>query len=101
MTGDAAPAGSRSLLPVTVQGDAGSAVILRREGTEGPLLLGIECMTLGRLHDAISIVKTNAHLEIKVDAVCMENDVMPVYYLNLFWLVQKVLTASSLSLNKI
>jgi 3-oxoacyl-[acyl-carrier-protein] synthase-3 len=101
VTGDAAPAGSRSLLPVTVQGDAGSAVILRREGAEGPLLLGIEVMTLGHLHDAISLVKTNGHLEIKVDAACMENEVMPVYYLNLYWLVQKVLNASSLRLNNI
>lgn len=101
VTGDAAPLGSRSLLPVTVQGDAGSAVILRHEGTEGPLLLGIEAMTLGHLHDAIALVKTNGHLEIKVDAACMENEVMPVYYLNLYWLVQKVLAASSLSLSSI
>jgi len=101
VTGDTAPQGSRSLLPVTVQGDAASAVILTREGTNGPLLLGVEVMTLGHLHDAIALVKTNGHLEIKVDAACMENEVMPVYYLNLFWLVQKVLAASSLSLNDI
>jgi 3-oxoacyl-[acyl-carrier-protein] synthase-3 len=101
VTGDTAPAGNRSLLPVTVQGDAGSAVILRREGTEGPLLLGVEAMTLGHLHDAIALVKTNGHLEIKVDAVCIENEVMPIYYLNLFRLVQKVLEASSLSLKNI
>jgi 3-oxoacyl-[acyl-carrier-protein] synthase-3 len=101
VTGDTAPAGSRSLLPVTVQGDAASAVILRRESTEGPRLLGVEAMTLGHLHEAIALVKTNGHLEIKVDAACMENEVMPVYYLNLFWLVQKILGASSLSLNNI
>jgi len=101
VTGDTAPRGSRSLLPITVQGDAASAVILRREGTEGPLLLGVEAMTLGHLHDAIALVKTNGHLEIKVDAACIENEVMPVYYLNLFWLVQKVLAASSLSMNNI
>jgi 3-oxoacyl-[acyl-carrier-protein] synthase-3 len=101
VTGDTAPAGNRSLLPVTVQGDAGSAVILRREGTEGPLLLGVEAMTLGHLHNAIALVKTNGRLEIKVDAVCIENEVMPIYYLNLFRLVQKVLEASSLSLNNI
>jgi 3-oxoacyl-[acyl-carrier-protein] synthase-3 len=47
------------------------------------------------------VVKTNGHLEIKVDAACMQNQVMPVYYLNLLWLVQKVLAASSLSLNNI
>jgi 3-oxoacyl-[acyl-carrier-protein] synthase-3 len=101
VTGDTAPLGSRSLLPVTVQGDAASAVVLRRQGTEGPLLLGVEAMTLGHLHDAIAVVKTNGHLEIKVDAACMQNQVMPVYYLNLLWLVQKVLAASSLSLNNI
>jgi 3-oxoacyl-[acyl-carrier-protein] synthase III len=101
VTGDAAPCGSRSLLPITVQGDAASAVVLIREGTEGPLLLGVEAMTLGHLHDAIALVKTNGHLEIKVDAVCIENEVMPVYYLNLFWLVKKVLAASPLSLSNI
>jgi len=101
VTGDSAPCGSRSLLPITVQGDAASAVILIREGTKGPLLLGVEAMTLGHLHDAIALVKTNGHLEIKVDVACMENEVMPVYYLNLFWLVKKVLAASSLSLSSI
>jgi 3-oxoacyl-[acyl-carrier-protein] synthase-3 len=105
VTGDTAPAGNRSLLPVTVQGDAGSAVILRREGvkaTEGPLLLGVEAMTLGHLHDAIALIKTNGHLEIQVDALRMENEVMPIYYLNLYRLVQKVLEASSsLSLNDV
>jgi 3-oxoacyl-[acyl-carrier-protein] synthase-3 len=101
VTGDTAPRGSRSLLPITVQGDAASAVILKREGTEGPLLLGVEAMTLGHLHDAIALIKTNGHLEIKVDAACMENEVMPVYYLNLLWVVQKALAASSLSLKDI
>jgi 3-oxoacyl-[acyl-carrier-protein] synthase-3 len=101
VTGDTAPQGSRSLLPVTVQGDAASAVILHREGTEGPLLLGIEAMTLGHLHNAIALVKTNGHLEIKVDAACMENEVMPIYYLNLFWLVEKALASSSLRLKDI
>jgi 3-oxoacyl-[acyl-carrier-protein] synthase-3 len=101
VTGDTAPAGNRSLLPVTVQGDAGSAVILRREGPEGPLLLGVEAMTLGHLHDAIALVKTNGHLEIKVDALRIENEVMPIYYLNLYRLVQKVLAASSLSLHDV
>jgi 3-oxoacyl-[acyl-carrier-protein] synthase-3 len=101
VTGDTAPQGSRSLLPVTVQGDAASAVILRREGTEGPLLLGVEAMTLGHLHNAIALVKTNGHLEIKVDAACMENEVMPIYYLNLFWLVEKALASSSLRLKDI
>jgi 3-oxoacyl-[acyl-carrier-protein] synthase-3 len=101
VTGDAAPQGNRSLLPITVQGDAASAVILRREGAEGPLLLGVEAITLGHLHQAIALANTNGHLEIKVDAVCIENEVMPIYYLNLFRLVQKILAASSLSLTDI
>jgi 3-oxoacyl-[acyl-carrier-protein] synthase III len=101
VTGDTAPTGSRSLLPVTVQGDAASAVILRREGVEGPLLLGVEAMTLGHLHHAIALIKTNGHLEIKVDAACMESEVMPVYYLNLFWLVEKALAAAALRLKDI
>lgn len=101
VTGDTAPHGSRSLLPITVQGDAASAVVLRREGAEGPSLLSVEAMTLGHLHEAIALIKTNGHLEIKVDAACMENEVMPVYYLNLLWVVQKALAASSLSLKDI
>jgi len=101
VTGDTAPQGSRSLLPITVQGDASSAVILTREGTEGPLLLSVETMTLGHLHDAIALIKNNGHLEIKVDAACMENEVMPVYYVNLLWVLQKALTASSLSVKDV
>ena len=101
VTGDTPPHDNRSLLPVTVQGDAASAVILRREGTEGPLLLGVEVMTLGHLQDAIALVRTNGHLEIIVDALCIENQVMPIYYLNLFRVMQKVLAASSLSVNDI
>lgn len=101
VTGDAAPQDNRSLLPITVQGDAASAVILRREGADGPLLLGVEAITLGHLHQAITLANTNGHLEIKVDAVCIENEVMPIYYLNLFRLTQKVLAASSLNLTDV
>jgi 3-oxoacyl-[acyl-carrier-protein] synthase-3 len=101
VAGDTAPQGNRTLLPVTVQGDAASAVILRRHAAEGPLLLGVEALTLGHLHNAIALVKTNGHLEIKVDALCIENEVMPIYYLNLLRLVQKALAASSLSLNDV
>ncbi len=98
VTGDAPPMGNRTLLPITVQGDAGSALVLRRQGTEGPLLLGVEVMTLGHLHDAIALIVTDGHPEIKVDSVRIEGEVMPIYYLNLLRLVQKVLAASSLSL---
>lgn len=99
--GDAAPKGNRSLLPITVQGDAGSAVILQREGTSGPVILGSEAMTLGHLHRAIALTQTDGHIEITADAVCIEHKVMPIYYLNLFRLIQKVLAASSLSMKDV
>ena len=101
VTGDAAPEGNRSLLPITMHGDASSAVILRREGTEGPLLLGVEAMTLGHLHNAITMVRTNNNLDIVVDALCMEREVRPVYFLNMLLMVNKALAASSLSLKDI
>ena len=101
VTGDAAPLENRSLLPVTVQGDAASAVILRRQGADGPLLLGVEAMTLGHLHNAIALTQAKGRIEIEADAVCIEHKVMPIYYLNLFRLAHKVLSASSLSLNNV
>jgi 3-oxoacyl-[acyl-carrier-protein] synthase III len=121
ITGDAAPPGNRSLLPITIHGDAGSAVILRREVlrrevplrdgthslstqaplTHGPTLLAVEAMTLGRLHNAITMVRTNGHLDIVVDALCMEREVMPLYFFNMLVVVNKALAASSLSLNDI
>jgi 3-oxoacyl-[acyl-carrier-protein] synthase-3 len=101
VTGDAAPQGNRSLLPITMHGDASSAVILRREGTEGPSLLGVEAMTVGRLHNAIAQVRTNGQVDIIVDALCIEREVMPIYFLNMLRMVNKALAASSLSLNEI
>src|SRR5579884_1521343 len=59
IAGDAAPAGNRSLLPITIHGDAASAVVLRREAGEGPLLLAVEAMTLSNLHNAITIARKN------------------------------------------
>src|SRR3984885_4162284 len=101
VAGDAAPLGNRSLLPITMHGDASSAVILRRQGVEGPLLLGVEAMTLGYLHNAITMVRTNGHVDIVVDALCMEREVMPVYFLNMLRVVNKALAASSVSLKDI
>jgi 3-oxoacyl-[acyl-carrier-protein] synthase III len=101
VAGDAAPPGNRSLLPITIHGDAGSAVILRREGESGPLLLGVEVMTLGHLQNAITMVRTNGRADIVVDGLCMEREVMPVYFLNMLMVVNKALAASSLSLNDI
>jgi 3-oxoacyl-[acyl-carrier-protein] synthase III len=99
--GDAAPQGNRSLLPITIHGDAGSAVVLRREGKEGPLLLSVEAMTLGHLQNAITMARTNGHPDIVVDAQCMEQQVMPVYFLNMLLVINKALAASSLSLKDI
>lgn len=101
ITGDAAPPGNRSLLPITMHGDAGSAVVLRREGPEGPLLLGVEAMTVGHLHNAITISRTNEKPDIVVDALCMEQQVMPVYFVNLFQVINQVLATTSLRLQDI
>jgi 3-oxoacyl-[acyl-carrier-protein] synthase-3 len=111
IAGDAAPAGNRSLLPITIHGDASSAVILRREGTQvpltqvpltqGPLLLSVEAMTVGNLQKAITMVRTNGHADIVVDALCIEQEVMPVYFLNMFLVMNKALAAASLSLKDV
>jgi len=97
VTGDTPPSGNRTLLPVTVQGDAGSAVVLRRQGS-GPEILDVRVMTLGHLHDAISLVRTNGHLSITVNALRIEEAVMPIYYLNLYRLVQEALASASVKL---
>jgi 3-oxoacyl-[acyl-carrier-protein] synthase-3 len=101
VTGDAAPQGNRSLFPITIHGDAGSAVILRREGTEGPLLLNVKAMTLGHLQHAITMARTNGKPDIVVDALCMEREVMPVYFLNMYAVIDQALAAAHLSLKEI
>jgi 3-oxoacyl-[acyl-carrier-protein] synthase III len=101
VTGDAAPEGNRSLLPITMHGDAGSAVVLRREGGEGPSVLSVQVMTLGHLQNAITMVRTNGNPDIVIDALCMEREVRPVYFLNMLLIVNKALEASSLSLKDI
>lgn len=101
VTGDTPPAGNRSMLPITVQGDAGSAMVLCRDGTAGPLLLGVEALTLGHLHEAISIKEFQGRLSIQVDAARIEAEVMPLYFLNLFRLVHKALGKASLVLGDV
>jgi 3-oxoacyl-[acyl-carrier-protein] synthase-3 len=106
VAGDAAPAGNRSLLPITIHGDASSAVILRREAgqspsNQGPLLLSVEAMTIGSLQKAITMVRTSGHSDIVVNALCIEQEVMPVYFLNMLRVVNQALAASSLSLKDI
>jgi 3-oxoacyl-[acyl-carrier-protein] synthase-3 len=101
VTGDAAPAHNRSLLPITVQGDAASAVLLSRQGTQGPLLLGVEAMTLSHLHKAILLTKNDGHIELNVDAAMIEHKVMPIFYLHLFRLASKVLADAGLRLSDV
>jgi 3-oxoacyl-[acyl-carrier-protein] synthase-3 len=99
--GDTAPAGSRSMLPITVQGDAGSALVLRRDASAGPTVLAVEIQTAGYLHDVISLAESDGRLEICVDSLRMENEVMPVYYLNLLRLVSKALGQVSLGVSDV
>lgn len=101
ITGDAAPPGNRSLLPITIHGDAASAVILRRDATQGPVLLCVEALTLGHLQNAITMVRTNGHLDIVIDSLCIEKEVMPVYFLNMLVVINKALEGAHLSLNDI
>src|SRR5207253_3698300 len=63
---------------------------------QGPLLLSVEAMTIGSLQKAITMVRTNGHSDIVVDALCIEQQVMPVYFLNMLRVVNQALLASSL-----
>lgn len=101
VTGDTPPPGNRSLMPVTIQGDAGSAVIVSRRMIAGPEILSVSALTLGHLHDAIALASVNGRLEIQVDAARIENDVMPLYYLNLLRLVERALEKASLKLSDV
>ena len=101
VTGDAAPEGNRSLLPITMHGDAGSAVVLRRDGRKGPSLLSVQALTVGRLQNAITMARTNGRPDIVIDALCMEQEVRPVYFLNMLAVINQALAAASLSLKDI
>ena len=101
VTGDGAPQGNRSLLPVTIQGDGASAMLLSRDAAEGPVLLGVEAMTLGHLHDAIALRQSSGGIEIVADAVAIEQRVMPIVYLHLYRLVNKLLAAHALGIENV
>ncbi len=99
---DSPPPGSRSLLPVTIQGDAGSAVVLRSDGGEGPEHKATEVLTLGHLHRVIMLERTSGGgLELRIDAAQLESSVMPVYYLHFHRLVHRVLSEAGLRLSDI
>ena len=101
VTGDSAPPENRTLLPITVQGDAASAVILRRDSERGPLILGVDAMTLGHLHSAIAITQHEGRIQLVADALCIEHKVMPIFYLHLFRLATKVLAGQGLRLSDV
>jgi 3-oxoacyl-[acyl-carrier-protein] synthase-3 len=93
VTGDCPPAGNRSLLPITVQGDAGAAMVLRRGPGPGPRLLGTEMQTLSHLHDLIRVQRQNGGaslLSLEVDSARVERDLLPVYYLMFHRLMEKL-----------
>ncbi len=94
---DTPPSGSRSMLPVTVQGDAASAVILRAHDGPGPEILATEAITLSHLHDAITIARDH----IQVDSARIENAVKPIYYLNFHRLLHRALDKTSLKLTDV
>lgn len=97
---DTPPTGSRSLLPVTVQGDAASAVVLTRDGA-GPEILASEVVTLSHLHDAITLGRRDGRLVVDVNAERIENAVKPVYFLNFYRLIQQALGKASLALAQV
>jgi 3-oxoacyl-[acyl-carrier-protein] synthase-3 len=100
---DSPPPGSRSLLPVTIQGDAGSAAILRADGGEGPEIKATEVLTLGHLHQVITLERAPVGngLELRIDPSMLEAAVMPVYYLHFHRLVHKVLSDARLTMPEI
>jgi 3-oxoacyl-[acyl-carrier-protein] synthase III len=104
VTADSPPPGSRTLLPIAVQGDAGSAVILSKNADRGPTLLHTEILTLNHLHDVITIGCKNgqsANPVIDVDSARIEKELMPIYYLNFFRVITKSLAKTGLRLEDI
>jgi 3-oxoacyl-[acyl-carrier-protein] synthase-3 len=98
VAGDCAPEGSRSLLPITVQGDAGSAAVLARDVPGGTEIVATEVMTLGRLHGLIEHrLHSDGRPALAVDATRIEEEVLPVYYLHFHRLVGRVLESAGLS----
>ncbi len=100
---DSPPPGSRSLLPITIQGDAGSAAVLRCDDGDGPEIVATEVLTLGHLHGVITL-EPGPHgcgLELRLDARQVEDAVMPVYRLHFHRLVQKILSDARLTLSDI
>lgn len=100
---DSPPPGNRTLLPVTVQGDAGSAVVLTRDGGAGPEIVATEVLTLGHLHRVIRLEPGPAGvgLQLCVDARMLEEDVLPIFYLHFHRLVQRIYADARLTASDI
>jgi 3-oxoacyl-[acyl-carrier-protein] synthase III len=78
-------------------------VVSRREG-QGPELLACAMLTLGHLHDVITITNTDGHrggMFIQVDSSKLEAEVMPIYYLNFHRLVHEAAERAGLGLSDI
>ena len=105
MAADSPPRGSRTLLPVSIQGDAGSAAVLRRDGGAGAHVLGTALTTVAALHEVISFVEEpvagGVRRTIRVDSARIENEVMPIYYLHFYRLVHELLKKHSIRLDDV
>jgi 3-oxoacyl-[acyl-carrier-protein] synthase III len=100
---DSPPPGSRSLMPISVQGDAGSAIVLRTDGEHGPSIEATEVLTVGALHGVITLTtrQDGTGLELKVDAALAEEAVVPVYYLHFHRLIQRALSTAGIRLSDV
>jgi 3-oxoacyl-[acyl-carrier-protein] synthase-3 len=102
VAGDTPPPGSRSLLPITVQGDAGSAVVLVRDGDAGPALVDAQVITLGQLRGLITLRSNGeGHEVLQVDAAGLEQSLMPIYYLYFHRLLGRLLPEVNVPLDAI
>jgi 3-oxoacyl-[acyl-carrier-protein] synthase III len=100
---DSPPPGSRSLMPLTVQGDAGSAIVLRADGGQGPSIEATEVLTVGQLHRVITLETKpdGTGLELCVDAAQLEQSVVPVYYLHFHRLIHRALSKAGIRLSDV
>jgi 3-oxoacyl-[acyl-carrier-protein] synthase-3 len=100
---DSPPPGSRSLMPLTVQGDAGSAIVLRGDSGEGPRIDAPEVLTVGQLHRVITLETKpdGTGLTLSVDAAQLEQSVAPVYYLHFHRLIQRALAKAGIRLSDV
>lgn len=100
---DSPPSGNRSLLPISIQGDAGSSVLLTKK-LEDPHVLATEICTHSFLGDVITLIPSDAGshgFNININTQKIESELKPIYYLNFYRLIQKIFDQSKLSLNDI